>query len=172
MTRLAALVVFVVMVSYTNRAFAVTTGSDQLLRIFSLLLAISPIQCAFAIDQRLWGRRADSAITAVPAYGLLLMRLQVLIVYYQTVRLKAGDGFWRRGDIMSYFLMSMYSRYPARQWADWETLSAVLTYATLLSKLALFSFCMMRTYLAFLEREDVDALVAWTRTMRKRLVKA
>jgi hypothetical protein len=126
------------------------------------------------------------------------MRLQVFIIYYQTVWLKAGDGFWRRGDLMSYFLMSMYSRFPARQWADWQSLSAVLTYGTmlaelavpwlllfrrvrplgfvlgfgmhitiaLLSKLSLFSFSMMSTYLVFLDRDDVDAMVGWTRRLR------
>jgi hypothetical protein len=196
MTRLSALVTYAVMMSYTHRAFAVTTGSDQLLRIFSLLIAISPIHRAFALDEFLHARRGRPATIAVPAYGLVLMRLQVFIIYYQTVWLKSGDAFWRRGDLMSYFLMSMYSRYPGRQWADWETLSAVLTYGTilselavpwlllfrptralgftigfgmhltiaLLSKLALFSFCMLSTYLAFLERADVDALLAWARS--------
>jgi hypothetical protein len=95
-------------------------------------------------------------------------------------------------------MMSMYSRVPGRQWADWETLANLMTYGTLLIELAapwlllfrrtrllgfllgfgmhigiallstlwLFSFCMMSTYLVFLERADVDALIAWARRLR------
>jgi hypothetical protein len=197
-TRTAALAVFVLVLSYTNRARAVTTGADQLLRVFSLLFAVSPIHRAFALDERWRVGRRQARTTEVPSYGLVLMRLQVFIIYYQTAWMKSGDKYWRAGDLMSYFLMSMYSRFPARQWADWETLANLMTYGSLLielsvpwlllfrrtrplgfllgfsmhiaiailSDLALFSICMMSTYLVFLDRADVDALIAWARRLR------
>jgi uncharacterized membrane protein YphA (DoxX/SURF4 family) len=200
MTRLAAIVTFVVMLSYSYRAYAVTSGNDVLLRVFSMLLAISPIDRAWALDEHMRRRRGYPAVLSVPAYGLALMRLQVFVIYQQTVWLKSGDAFWRRGDLMAYFLMSMYARYPVRQWANWESLSAVLTYTTvlielavpwlllfrrtrafgfvlgfgmhisiaILSKLALFSFTMLSTYLVFLDRQDVDALLTWLRRWRLR----
>lgn len=197
-TRLAALAVLVLVVSYTNRARAASTGADQLLRVFSLLFAISPIHRAFALDERWRVARGRAPTTTVPSYGLVLMRLQVFVIYYQTVWLKSADKYWRTGDLMSYFLMSMYSRVPGRHWADWETLANLMTYGSLfielavpwlllfrrtrllgfvlgfgmhlsiaiLSTLWLFSLCMMSTYVVFLERADVDALIAYARKLR------
>lgn len=203
MTRLAAIVTFVVMVSYSYRAYAVTSSNDVLLRVFSLLLAISPIDRAFAVDEHRRRARGQPSPSFVPAYGLLLMQLQVFVIYEQTAWFKLDDAFWRRGDLMSYFLMSMYARFPTPQWAHWEALSALLTYSTLLtelalpwlllrrstrllgfvlglgmhltiavlSKLALFSFSMVATYVAFLERADIDALSAFAQKIRLRLPK-
>lgn len=197
-TRVAAIAVFVLVLSYTNRARAASTGADQLLRVFSLLFAISPIHRAFGLDERVRLARGQAPTTVVPSYGLVLMKLQVFVIYYQTVWLKSADKYWRTGDLMSYFMMSMYSRVPGRQWADWQTFANLMTYGTLLIELAvpwlllfrrtrvlgfvlgfgmhiaigllstlwLFSFCMMSTYLAFLAREDVDALFGWLRRLR------
>jgi uncharacterized membrane protein YphA (DoxX/SURF4 family) len=204
MTRIAAIVTVVVMVSYSYRAYAVTSANDVLLRVFSLLLAISPIDRAFAFDEHRRRARGQPSPTSVPAYGLILMQLQVFVIYEQTAWFKLDDAFWRRGDLMSYFLMSMYARFPTPQWAHWEGLSAVLTYSTLLielalpwllllrrtralglvlgigmhltiavlTKLALFSFSMVGTYAVFLERADIDALLAFGQRMRLRLPKS
>jgi hypothetical protein len=201
MTRMAAVATCVVIVSYSYRAYAITSANDVLLRVFSLLLMISPIDRAFAFDEWRRRRRGLPAKLSVPAYGLVLMQLQVFVIYQQTVWLKADDAFWRRGDLMAYFLMSMYARFPTRHWADWQTLSALSTYGTLLSelalpwlllfrrtrswgfalgvgmhltiallsKLALFSFAMVTTYVAFLDRENIDALLAWGRQLHFRL---
>lgn len=200
-TRVAAVALLVFAVSYTYRAYAVTSGSDQLLRNFALLIAISPIHRAFSVDEWLRRRRGAARVEAVANYGLTLMRLQVFLVYYQTVWLKVADEFWRRGDMMSYFLASMYGRFPGPHWAHWELLSALMTFGTILtelavpwllcfrrsrplgfllgwgmhvgiaalSKLSLFSFAMMVTYLAFLDRADIDRLVAIARVIGARL---
>jgi len=200
-TRVAAIALLVFAVSYTYRAYAVTSGSDQLLRNFALLIAISPIHRAASVDEWLRRRRGAPPVHAVANYGLTLMRLQVFLVYYQTVWLKVGDEFWRRGDLMSYFLASMYGRFPGPWWAHWQVLSSLLTFGTIamelavpwllcfrrsrplgfllgwgmhvtiaaLSKLSLFSFTMMITYLAFLDRADVDRLVAVARAIFARL---
>jgi hypothetical protein len=76
---------------------------------FSLLFAISPINHSLAFDERWRARQGEPPANSVPSYGLMLMRLQVFIIYYQTAWLKCGDTYWRTGDLMAYF---------ARNWME------------------------------------------------------
>lgn len=137
-TRISAIAVFVFHLSYTYRAFPCLHGWDTLLRVFSFLVMLSPVSAVWALD-RLWMKRLgwiSSESRRVPCYGLTLMKIQVVVIYLQTVWLKVDDEFWRNGEFFSYFMMSMYSRFPDPAWAGWTTLSSVMTYSTLLIELA------------------------------------
>jgi hypothetical protein len=190
-TRAAAALVFVWHVSYSLRAFPVLHSWDSILRIYSFIVLVSP-------TGRIWSashvihpdpRDADD----VPAYGLRLMQWQLYVIYLMTFWLKAPDPFWRNGQLLAYFSVSVFSRTPNDLFlVRHEWLSALGTYLSLAieasvpwllsfrrtralgflagfglhfmigatAMLEVFSVCMIPPYMAFLDRHDIDRLVA------------
>ncbi len=137
--RVMIILVFAWQLSYTQRAFPVIHGWDILLRIQAFILMISPLGPSL---RSILGRAAGgggavrrSAVWA-PRHGLVLMQVQLAVVYWQTIWLKLADVSWRNGEFISYFMMSLYSRFPSAAWAHWETASALLTYATLVVEIS------------------------------------
>jgi hypothetical protein len=54
-----------------------------------------------------------------------------MLIYVCTVWLKAPDQFWRNGDAITYFMMSMFARFPDPSLANIGPIGAVLDYGTL-----------------------------------------
>lgn len=143
MPRLMILIVFVFQVSYTYRGAPVVHGWDILLRIQAFILLCSPLGPSLIT----WWRSGQSGpvarkagrvvMTRLPRYGLLLTQWQLAVIYWQTVWLKVADVSWRNGEFISYFMLSIYSRFQGTEWADRVLLSAFLSYATLLIELAI-----------------------------------
>ena len=73
----------------------------------------------------------------VPNYGITLMRLQVLLIYWQTVIFKLGDKYWQDGEFLTYFLMSSFARWPHERIAAWNDLLIPMTYMALLIEILL-----------------------------------
>ena len=123
--RAAAVVVFVWHVSFTYRAVPATTGWDHVLRAFSFLVMVSPLG-SWRVAPRM-----------VANYGITLMRLQVLVIYWQSVFVKLGDKYWQDGEFLSYFLMSIFARWPDADVAGWQDFLMPVTFLVLLFELAL-----------------------------------
>jgi hypothetical protein len=192
--RIAAIVVLLWHLSSSHRAPPILHGWDHILRIYSLLVLVSPMP-------RVWraGPRADDvdADTAVPAYGLRLMQWQLAVIYVTTVWQKLPDPYWRNGQLLAYFSVSLFSRDPDTLFLiRHEWLSALATYVSLAieasipwllwsrrgrmlgflagfglhfmvavtARIAIFSTCVMMPYLAFLEHADIDWLSALVRS--------
>ena len=144
-TRTAAALAFVFHLSYSYRAFHVTHGWDVLLRVIALVLLFSPISRAWSVDHwrrnqrrsRRIGNVAQQVSTLSPAYGLVLLQLQLVVMYVTTAWQKLGDSFWRSGDMMGFYFMSMYSRFPSAFFAEHAWLSQLATYFTLFTEIAL-----------------------------------
>ena len=135
-SRVMIVLVFAFQLSYTYRAFPVVHGWDILLRIQAFILMISPLGPTFreCFLSRYGGlQRRDST---VPRYGLVLTQILLAVIYWQTIWLKAPDTAWRNGEFISHFMLSNYSRFQTTAWANWEVVSALLTYATLLIEIA------------------------------------
>lgn len=126
--RLAAALLFVWHFAYTAMAYPAMHGWDILLRILSFIVLISPLGPSW----REWpgGRRAG-AVARVSRHGLVLAQIQLAVLYWQTVWLKAPDPYWRNGEFFSHFMLSIYSRFPSPAWAGADLVSAGLTYLTL-----------------------------------------
>ncbi len=183
-------------VSYSDRAFPILHSWDALLRIYSLLVLVSPMGRIWTLPHRLDPRPTDS--DGVPVYGLRLMQWQAFVLYITTVWLKLPDEFWRNGQLSAYFSVSFFSRTPNSLFlVRHEWLSALQTYASLAieasvpwllyfkktrfagmlagfalhfmiaatSTLGIFSLCMVPVYLAFLDGDDIDGIVAVTRRL-------
>ncbi len=141
-TRLCAIIAWLWQCSYVTRAFPAMHGWDVLLRIIAFVLMVSPSDRIWRLDS-LWNRKTIQSVDSisdqkfVPRYGLVLLQVQLAVVYWHTVWLKVDDSFWRDGEFISFFMMSMYSRFPNFHWENWQLLSNVLTYGTLVTELAI-----------------------------------
>jgi hypothetical protein len=128
--RTSALIVLVWHVSYSDRAFPILHSWDALLRIYSLLVLVSPTGRVWSLERRIAPRPTDQE--RVPVYGIRLMQWQAFVLYVTTVWLKVPDEFWRNGQLSAYFSVSFFSRSPNSLFlVRHEWLSAAQTYASL-----------------------------------------
>jgi hypothetical protein len=128
--RLAAVLVFVWHISFTYRAIPGCTGWDYVLRSYSFLVMVSPLG-------RCWSFRGIAPHGLVPGYGINLMRIQLLVIYWQGVGIKLTDKYWQDGEVMTYFLMSAHARWPHERVAEWHDLLIPVTYFALLIEIAI-----------------------------------
>ena len=103
-----------------------STGWDFVLGNFFFLLLFSPL-----------GGSREPGNSLAPRYGLTLMRLQVLVIYWQSTLVKFLDEDWQSGEYLSYFFLSHHGRFGGTWPADWTGLLSLVTYASLLIELAL-----------------------------------
>ncbi len=136
-TRAAALWVFVWHVSYTARAPLAQTGWDVVLRCYAFLVLVSPPGKCWSLATLLRGARALPE--AVSRHGILLMRLQLLVIYWQAVmrRLVNPAPYWGNGEFLSYFFLSHHARWPGRWVLENESLFAAATHAVQLAEVAI-----------------------------------
>jgi hypothetical protein len=130
-SRISALVVYVWAVSYSNQAPITLAGYDTVLRTTTFGLAVGP-----AVN--MWSARPwwfAGTRSAPPLYGLRLMQWQLLLIYWCTVWLKAPDQYWRRGETISYMLLSNFARFPTPQAAFLGLWDPLLTWGTLVIEL-------------------------------------
>lgn len=136
--RPAAFWVFVWHVSYTARAPLPLTGWDMVLRSFSFLILVSPMGRSWTLPAILRGC-GGMVHASVSCHGLVLMRLQVLVMYWQAVlrRVVSPDPYWGNGEFLSYFLLSHHARWPGQWVLEYESLLACGTYAIQLAEVAI-----------------------------------
>ncbi len=128
LTRVSLLAIYLWAFSYGIFAFPAGSGYDGLVRLGAVALLVSPPARCFAVDATLLGRGPAQ----LPRYGLRLLQWQLAIVYAVTVWIKLPDPYWRNGEMMSFFWMSVFSRMATPAWAHWQRLSAIVTWGSLL----------------------------------------
>jgi hypothetical protein len=102
-SRLASLVVFLVIASFERRQPWIFKAGDGMLRIESLFLMLAPSGAALSLDQR---RKTGSFFTAEDRapWALRLFQIQLSIVYIATVWDKVRGDTWNAGTAVSYSL--------------------------------------------------------------------
>lgn len=195
-TRFAAVALYLWNFTYCAIGYPAEAGYDGIARIVGFVMIWAPLQRTWALDARIFGPGNPEE----PRYTLRLMQVQLVIIYIATVWLKAPDGYWRSGELMAYFLMSMYARVPSWHWAEWGRTSVLMTWGALIaetlipfclfspryrrlgyllglglhggialtSTIHMFSLAMVPLYLAFLTREDIDAVAALLERLRRK----
>jgi hypothetical protein len=129
-TRAAAAIVFAWHVSYSLRAFPVLHSWDSILRIYSFIVLVSPTGRIWSVSH--WLRPDPKDERDAPAYGLRLMQWQLYVIYLMTFWLKTPDPFWRNGQLLAYFSVSVFSRTPNDLFlVRHEWVSALGTYLSL-----------------------------------------
>jgi hypothetical protein len=137
-TRLAALVVFVAVLSFQRRNIFVFNSGDVVLRIEALYLALAPAGAALSLDRRRTAGSFWDAQVRAP-WGLRLMQVQLSIIYLTTVHDKLTGSTWNDGTAVSYALR--LTDLQAFALPDWLTTNAVLmnfaTWGTLVLELSI-----------------------------------
>jgi hypothetical protein len=127
--RAAAALVVLWHLSSSHRAPPVLHGWDHILRAYSLLVLVSPMPKVWSVRSR---GRPERPEGSVPAYGLRMMQWQLAVIYMTTVWQKLPDPYWRNGQLLAYFSVSLFSRDPHTLFlVRHEWLSALATYASL-----------------------------------------
>ncbi len=102
-SRLAALTVFVLILSFEHRdPWAFNTG-DLAVRIEALFLAISPCGAALSLDQVRGAGKFWSAQRR-PQWPVRLMQVQLSLIYLGSVQAKLNGNAWPQGTAVSYAL--------------------------------------------------------------------
>lgn len=102
-SQLAALGVFVLILSFEHRDPWVWNSGDVVVRIEALILAVSPCGAALSLDQ---ARRDGNLWSAQqrPQWPLRLMQLQLSLIYLASALSKINGGTWPQGTAVSYAL--------------------------------------------------------------------
>jgi hypothetical protein len=138
-TRLAALVVFVVVMSVVRSAPLAFNAGDGLLRLVALYMLLTPAGSAASVDR--W--RADPEhVWTFPRrapWALRLAQIQISVIYISTVWEKAAGARWRDGTAVSYAVrIGELSRLPVPSFVtDSPLLAELATYGTLAAELAI-----------------------------------
>ncbi len=136
-SRLASIVVFVMIMSFERRNPWIFNSGDALIRILSLYLALSPCGAALSLDQR---RRTGSFWSAqkIKMWSLRLLQVQVSIIYIGTVISKLHGDTWQNGTAVSYSLrLEDMLILPTPSWmTDTPLVANAMTWGTLLVELA------------------------------------
>jgi len=135
-SRLAALIVFVLILSFEVRSPYIFNSGDSLIRIEALFLALSPCGAALSLDQR---RRTGAFWTAQvrAPWPLRLMQIQLTLIYLATFQVRMTGEKWPNGTALSYALrLEDMLIIPAPQWITTSALLMnIATWGTLVTEL-------------------------------------
>lgn len=137
-TRLAALAVFVGVISFEHRNPFVHNSGDGLLRILALYMVLAPAGMALSLDRL---RRAPGAFWEFPKsapWVRRLIQLQVSLIYLATAWFKLRGETWGDGTAVSYSMRLGLERFPPPTAVlDSAVLMAWASHATLVAELAM-----------------------------------
>jgi hypothetical protein len=102
-SRIAAILVFILILSFDRRNPTVFNSGDLLVRVESFFIALAPCGAALSMDQR--RRTGDfwSAQVRAP-WPIRVMQCQLSLIYIATVRIKLAGTTWPDGTAVSYAL--------------------------------------------------------------------
>ena len=102
-SRIAALAVFVLVVSFEYRNPWIFNSGDILIRVEALILALSPCGAALSLDRRRSTGTFWSAQIRAP-WAIRLLQIELSLIYLATVRAKVDGNAWPQGTAVSYAL--------------------------------------------------------------------
>jgi len=138
-TRLAAVVVFVCLVSFARRDPWVLNSGDLLIIVLAFYLMLAPSGAALSVDRWLQARRQFWEFPRRSLWPLRLIQVQVSLLYFFAVWAKLRGETWNDGTAVSYaFRIEDLERFPVPGFVtDSLLLVNLLTYGTLAVELAL-----------------------------------
>jgi hypothetical protein len=137
-TRLAALLVFIGILSFERRNPYVFNTGDGLMRLLAFYLMLSPAGAALSVDR--WHRGEHMwEFPARSVWPLRLMQIQLSILYLFGLWVKLQGMTWNNGTAVSYAMrISDLSRFPMPSFLTHSMLMAnLLTFGTLAVELSL-----------------------------------
>ena len=138
-TRVAALIVFLALLSFARRNVLVLNSGDGLVRNLALLMVFAPAGASLSLDRL---RRCRDRFWEFPErapWALRLIQIQVSVLYLSTVWQKARGLNWNDGTAVSYAnRIEDLARFPLPGLLKDDILvSNLLTFGTLAVELSL-----------------------------------
>lgn len=142
-TRLASIVVFIMMVNFANRNLYLLHAGDTFMRSMSYWFVFAPAGEVWSVDSYLKRRRSKDRAPYCPlisAWTWRAMQLQMCLVYYSAFTSKTPGWYWANGE--SCYIAARFeslARLPLPLSPDNIHVSHLLTYGTLFIEFALFT---------------------------------
>ena len=138
-TRIAAVLLWIGIVSFEQRNPLVTNSGDGVIRTLAFFCVLAPAGAALSVDRL---RKAPGRFWEIPArapWALRLIQIQISIGYLSAVWHKAQDELWANGTAVSYALrIQDIHRMPTPPFVTHSViLINLLTYGTLAIELSL-----------------------------------
>lgn len=135
-TRVASVVLFLLMVTLHHRSGDTLMAADWLLRMWVFAVAVGPSGAMLSLDRRFFGR--GKPVEEVSLWPQRLVQFQLAVVYFMTVWLKWSGDLWREG-LATYFAgyLREFERFPVPEFMYSIPVVKVTTYGTLLVELAM-----------------------------------
>lgn len=130
---------FILLVAVQRRTPIILNSGDIILRNLTLLLALTPTSAAFSFDRwRRFGRDGLRTAPLVAPWGLRLVQLQMMLVYFFAFWGKSGE-LWRKGTAVStaFRLTDLQRLTPPGIVTDNLLVVGLLTWGTLAIELTL-----------------------------------
>jgi hypothetical protein len=139
LTRLAAFIVFVCVVSFAHRNPWVLNSGDLLVQVLAFYLMLAPAGEALSVDRWLKPGRSFWEFPARSIWPLRLVQVQVSILYVAAVWAKVRGVTWNDGTAVSFALrIGDLQRLPVPGFiTDSLVISNLLTFGTLAIELAI-----------------------------------
>ena len=137
-SRLAAVIVFALILSFEFRNPFIFNSGDALIRLEALLLALAPSGAALSLDQRRATGKFWSAQMRAP-WALRLLQIQLTLIYVSTFQVRMTGNKWPEGTALSYaFRLQDMLIIPLPHWLTTSAqLMNIATWGTLLLELAI-----------------------------------
>jgi hypothetical protein len=139
-SRFAAILVFVLIMSFYRRAAYIFNAGDAIITIVALILALSCCGAALSLDQRRRTRSFWSAQTLAP-WPIRLLQVQLSLIYLVSVQAKLSGGkSWADGSAVFYAWRTdgRWALLPAPEWLSANAILVnALTWGTLVIELAI-----------------------------------
>ena len=138
-TRLAAAVVFVTLLSLLRRDPFIFNSGDAVLLNISFFLALGPAGESLSIDRLLRARGRFWEFPERAQWPVRLMQVQLSVIYFVSVWAKVRGTTWNDGTAVSYALrLHQLHRFPIPRFLTSEPLIVnLLTYGTLAVELGI-----------------------------------
>jgi hypothetical protein len=135
-TRVSSVGLFALLLTLQNRSGDVLHSGDVLLRLWVFCVAVSGAGHVLSLDRRWFGK--DRPVEEVSLWPQRLVVFQLCLVYFTTVWLKWGGGYWRDGTA-AYFAgnLNEMERFPVPGFMEYRPILAASTWGTLAVELAL-----------------------------------
>lgn len=137
-SRVAALVVFIGVMSFERRNGFVFNAGDALVRIEALFMVLAPCGAALSLDRHRMAGSFWSAQVRAP-WVVRLMQVQLSLIYLTSVREKLTGATWSDGTAVSYALrLPDLAAFSVPAWVSTDPLLMNLaTWGTLAMELGL-----------------------------------
>lgn len=139
-TRIASIILFTILVTYSNRNAYLFNAGDTYLRSVAFWLVFAPSAEVWSVDSWLKNRKKAPFDPLVSAWVWRALQLQLCFVYYSAFYTKTSGWYWSVGEAV--YIASRFEslfRLPLPFTFDDALLASIFTFGTLAVEAALYT---------------------------------